>query len=132
MMVDEINICGDLGFRAYVIHPSDAPTTDLWVCLRSQQSVARRGWLGCWSLAGSDITPDRLRQFVANLADIVERNGCTGPMGPFLDGHHFFEGWKTWGMGVPDPLHGIGVDEVISGVTAHYDIDSYVHGGPGI
>ena len=25
-------------------------------------------------------------------------------MGPYLDGHYFFDGWETWGGGLPGPI----------------------------
>jgi hypothetical protein len=124
-MVDEISMGGDLGFLAYVIHPGEDSARNLWVCLRSTLSGTRSGWLGCWSLVGSDVVADRVRQVVLDLAKVVQRDGRTGPMGPFLDGHHFFEGWETWGVGMPEPLKDLSLDDVTSTVTAQFDADSY-------
>ncbi|MEV6348588.1 hypothetical protein [Actinoplanes sp. NPDC051851] len=47
----------------------------------------------------------------------VVQVGRLGPYGQFLDDHLFFDGWDSWGSGVPSPLVALAPASVIA--SAH-------------
>lgn len=61
----------------------------------------------------------------------VREHGRVGRMGPFLDGHPFFDGWETWGPGMPVPLAAMTPASVKAAATAVSDLADFTDGGHG-
>lgn len=89
--------------RAYVFRGDSASAERLWVCLRSGEASDRQAWICCWS-SDTRHSNGEVAAFLARLADDVRRSIRQGPFGAYLDGHHFYDGWDTWGGGTPAPL----------------------------
>jgi hypothetical protein len=107
MMTPKTMLMGGEQRFVTVVFRGDAAAPDrLWVCVRGEESRSNASWAGCWScstkLAAADI-----RQFLQLLNEKVTIGGQTGPFGPYLDDHYYFDGWDSWGSGIPSPLSDI-------------------------
>lgn len=100
--VSAIHISGKYGFTAYLIN-GESEADPFWVCVGSDGDPADRGWQGCWSRAARP-TRDDITEFLRQLALKLQQNATSGPFGPWLGGTYFFEGWDSWGAGIPEPM----------------------------
>ncbi|MEU7648561.1 hypothetical protein [Streptomyces huasconensis] len=76
----------------------------VWVCVRSGQRAAGKGWLGCWSSSGETAPEEaEVGEFLSALSRRLADPVPTGS-GLALPEHHFHEGWQAWGPGIPGPL----------------------------
>ena len=97
----------------------------LWVCARGKGAPVGAGWSGCWSRDSAVLGAD-LQQFLRTLEESVTRGGRSGPFGPYLEDHYFFEGWDSWGSGVPAPLADIRPDEAVESAVSAASIGELV------
>lgn len=95
----------EVRFDFYVLY-GDAERSDrLWVCVRTDEGERPIKWLGCWCHDG-ELKVDELRVFLVNLRDSVGSTIGVGPFGPTIDYFLPFEGWVSWGLGVPIAIQG--------------------------
>jgi len=93
------------GQQAFVARVCKDGDERIWVCVRGEHTSATAGWAGAWS-APLPIAKSALSQFLEALSERIREVGALGSFGQYLDGHLFFEGWETWGVGIPAPLAG--------------------------
>jgi hypothetical protein len=107
-----ISIPGGQGFIACVLVGDREKPQRVWVCVHNALLPRTRAWLGSWS---SEATPSSalVRGLVGRLAGEIAAKARVGPMGPFLGDTYFFEGWQTWGIGLPAPLVDLAPAEVM-------------------
>jgi len=96
-------IHGEQRFAAVVFRGDAAAPNRLWVCVRGVEVSPESAWSACWSSIDEMSEPE-LRQFLRSVDAAVARFGRSGPVGPYLAEHLFFEGWDAWGNGIPAPL----------------------------
>jgi hypothetical protein len=105
-------IGGDLGLIAYVFHGDSVAADRTWVCVRPEAASAGELWLGCWSSKEGRLSDPQLESFLTELCEVVIREARVGPMGPYISGHHFFDGWDTWDTALPMPLMNSDLDSI--------------------
>ena len=108
-----IRMGGEQRFVAVVFRGDVAVPNRLWVCVRGKESQPNAGWSGCWSCSTEPTTVD-IRQFLQQLNEKVTEGGRIGPFGPYLNDHYFFDGWDSWGSGIPSPLADIQPAEILA------------------
>jgi hypothetical protein len=113
-------------FYAVVFRDDSMVPGRLWVCLRGELAPADGSWSGCWS---RDIrVPDSsLFHLLEMLQEKVARGGRSGPFGPYLDDTYFFDGWNSWGSGVPAPLVDVRPGEAVDSAVSVTSIDELVN-----
>jgi hypothetical protein len=125
--ITAVRMGGEHDFVAHVLHGDDADADRLWVCVRSGSFPTKSGWLGCWSSKNAKPSGRQIEDFMKALAEKVRAGGRMGPMGPFLDGHYFFGGWETWGMGLPGPLTSMTPASAIAATDSTVDLEVFLH-----
>lgn len=96
---------GPLHLVADVISGSQQESDHVWVCVRTEDRAAGKGWLGCWSSKEAAPGEADVRMFLSALNEFIVDKATMGPVGPGLTDHYFHEGWHTWGPGTPGPLN---------------------------
>lgn len=104
---------GEQRFVAVVFHGDAAAPDRLWVCVRGDQVPTGDAWSGCWSSAVPG-SASLLQRLLENLNNKVVQGGHSGPFGPYLDEHYFFDGWDSWGSGIPSPIADLVPADVIA------------------
>ncbi|MFF0466161.1 hypothetical protein ACFYPX_01770 [Micromonospora zamorensis] len=126
---------GEQRFVAVVFRGDSAASERLWACVRGDNAPAHGGWSGCWSGA-KPVTRPGLQQFLEGLGERLTRGGRLGPFGPYLDEHYFFDGWDSWGSGIPSPLASLVPDEVVANAVPALSVAEVVSdvfgGAPGV
>ncbi|WP_018220700.1 hypothetical protein [Salinispora pacifica] len=118
---------GEGRFVAVVLRGDAAAPERLWVCVRGGHAPAHSSWSGCWSGTKAITGPD-LQQFLERLDEKVTQGGRSGPFGPYLDEHYFFDGWDSWGSGIPSPLASSAPDEILANAGLALSIAELVSG----
>ena len=109
-------IDGEPRFVAVVVAGDAASATRLWVCVAPDEVAVAGGWVGCWSSGSGEVeTAISLERLLEDLRVQVARVGRMGPFGAYLGDHLFFDGWDSWGVGIPAPI----VDLTPVDVLAH-------------
>jgi hypothetical protein len=124
-----VYVGGEPGFVAHIFRGDNANARRTWVCVRSAVGPVSPGWLGCWSCTSNSPSKGEVERFVGALAEKVRAGGRMGPMGPFLDGHYFFEGWDTWGTGIPWPILAMTPDVVAASADPVADVTDFSYRG---
>ncbi|GAB4102024.1 hypothetical protein GCM10028790_10420 [Micromonospora taraxaci] len=122
-----ISMGGEQRFVAVILAGDAAAPGRLWVCVRGDHAPVRSSWLGCWSSA-KDVAEPGLHQFLEELDERLAQGGRSGPLGLYLDEHHFLEGWDSWGCGIPSPLASVVPDEVVTSAGHALSISELVSG----
>ena len=103
---------GEQRFVAVVFRGDAAASDRLWVCVRGEESRSNASWSGCWSCS-TKLSADDIRRFLQQLNEKVTEGGRIGPFGPYLEEHYFFDGWDSWGGGIPSPLSDVQPIEIL-------------------
>jgi hypothetical protein len=117
-----VSIPGGKGFIACVFLGDSEKSERAWVCVHNSQLPARRAWLGCWSYEAG-INTELLRGLILGIASEIAKHSKIGPMGPFFGETYFFDGWQSWGIGIPAPLISVTPAECIADVGSRTSID---------
>ncbi len=106
MKILAVRLDAPVHFTAYVLNGDEEQPERTWVCVRAADSAPAVSWLGCWS-RDSGAGSEGVKQFLELLSDSVSSGGTTGPYGPTLGRVKPFQGWDSWGPGIPRPILGI-------------------------
>jgi hypothetical protein len=120
-----VRMGGEPDFVAHVFRGDNASADRVWVCLRGTGATSASSWLGCWSSKSGPPSSGDVKQFLDSLAQKVRTGGRIGPFGPYLDGHYFFEGWDSWGVGLPGPITSMTPTVVTASVEAVTDLADF-------
>ncbi len=99
-----VRVGDEPAFVAHVFRGDHEKPRRVWVCLRGSVPPIPDGWVGCWSSKDEDLPSGMVQDFVRRLSEKVREGGAVGPFGSFLRDHYFFDGWESWGAGVPAVL----------------------------
>ncbi|GAB3279695.1 hypothetical protein GCM10027589_06400 [Actinocorallia lasiicapitis] len=89
---------------AYILIGDGADPARAWVCVQADDRMSSSSWLGCWSRKSGPVSARDLRVFLALLDERIRGGAVVGPYGVALSGHYFFDGWDSWGPGLPAPM----------------------------
>ncbi|MFF1922004.1 hypothetical protein ACFVW8_15700 [Streptomyces sp. NPDC058221] len=99
-----VKLDGKTQLLAYVFPDDSNVTRKAWVCVGVGDGHGAPQWVGFWSSGSQIPSKVAVEKFLRALAPRVVEGVSVGVMGPFLDDYLFFDGWDTWGPGVPAEL----------------------------